>query len=976
MRRQKIELILIFQEISSISQNSNQMNVQNMKSKICLLLVILLNLSEGLYSAATTSSGNETDHVSLLNFKNQISDDPNGILNSWNDSQNHCQWFGVICNSQHQRVVQLNLYGQSLLGSISPYIGNLSFLKMMNLGSNRFSGEIPQEIGRLRRLRYLFLTNNSLGGVIPVSLSNCLEMRTLHLVRNRLVGQIPSQLGSLTKLEGFFLGYNNLTGEFPRFIGNLTSITKIFVGYNNLEGQLPEELGKLTSLFSIGVGSNSFSGLFPESLYNISSLAGISANDNSLEGNIPDDIGFTLPNLQEFMIGGNRFWGSIPVSLANASKITRLDLVANNFTGRVPNNLGNLPNLQWLNVAGNLLGTNSRDLDFISSLSNCSKLQSLLLSKNNFEDKLPNSIGNLSVNLQQLDLALNQISGEVPKGLENLFNLYLLGMDHNLFSGSIPSFFGRFKVQKLFLNNNKFSNRIPATLFNNTSLYGLYLSENKLEGDIPLGIMNCQSLHELYISQNNLNGTLALEIFSLPSLSILEISQNFISGSLPIEIGNLKSIYRLDISDNKFSGEIPTTIGQCINLEYVYMQGNFFQGTIPQHMASLKGIRVLDISRNNLTGKIPKDLEQLHFLQFLNLSFNNLEGEVPTKGVFSNGSLISLAGNPKLCGVSSCSPVTKTRSKKEVWIITIPIVGTVLILMALLVCFWIRRKNRTKSSASSFRGESFFSSGISYHQLHKATDGFSTKNLIGSGSFGGVYKGKLDNSHDLIAVKVMDLQKHGASKSFVAECTALRNVRHRNLIRVINCCSGFNFQGQEFKALVYEYMSNGDLENWLHNNNNNNDKRSLNLFERLKIACDVAFALEYLHYHCETPIVHRDLKPSNVLVDQEFNARVGDFGLARLLQQSYNSQLSTSGIIKGTIGYAAPGTQKNSSIIYVYTSLIKFLWDIHFLYDFAIPSTRIYSISWPKRLGSSCNIFCNILSNIPNLAYFINKIYK
>ncbi|XP_061999520.1 probable LRR receptor-like serine/threonine-protein kinase At3g47570 [Rosa rugosa] len=155
------------------------------------------------------------------------------------------------------------------------------------------------------------------------------------------------------------------------------------------------------------------------------------------------------------------------------------------------------------------------------------------------------------------------------------------------------------------------------------------------------------------------------------------------------------------------------------------------------------------------------------------------------------------------------------------------------------------------------------------------------------------------------SIKVLNLQLKGASKSFMAECNALRNIRHMNLVKILTCCSSTDYNGNDFKALVFEYMLNGSLEEWLHREN---QSRSLNLLQRLNIAVDVASALCYLHDHCEPQIIHCDMKPSNVLLDDDMVARVGDFGLARLISttaDSFDDQSSTVGI-KGTIGYVAP----------------------------------------------------------------------
>ncbi|XXG71821.1 hypothetical protein AAC387_Pa07g1059 [Persea americana] len=177
-------------------------------------------------------------------------------------------------------------------------------------------------------------------------------------------------------------------------------------------------------------------------------------------------------------------------------------------------------------------------------------------------------------------------------------------------------------------------------------------------------------------------------------------------------------------------------------------------------------------------------------------------------------------------------------------------------------------------------------------------------------SYGSVYKGTLDCIRKIVAVKVLNLQRRGASKSFIAECKALRNVRHRNLLKVLTVCSSIDSKGDDFKALVFNYMANGNLERWLHPSmDEQHQPKYLSLIQRLNIAVDVASALNYLHNSCKKPIVHCDLKPSNILLDDDMNAHVGDFGLARFLSEvtSNCSQNQTSSTgVKGTIGYIPP----------------------------------------------------------------------
>ena len=199
---------------------------------------------------------------------------------------------------------------------------------------------------------------------------------------------------------------------------------------------------------------------------------------------------------------------------------------------------------------------------------------------------------------------------------------------------------------------------------------------------------------------------------------------------------------------------------------------------------------------------------------------------------------------------------------------------------------------------------------VTYKELYQATNGFSSNNLIGSGSFGYVYKGALDGNETLVAIKVLNLQQRGASKSFMAECNALRSIRHRNLVKIITCCSHMDHCGNEFKALVFEFMTNGSIDVWLHPGlDNENQSRNLSLLQRLNVAIDVATAINYLHNHSVLSIIHCDLKPSNILLDNDMVAHLSDFGLARFrstIEDSCLKETITTGL-KGSIGYVAPG---------------------------------------------------------------------
>ncbi|CAL5431497.1 unnamed protein product [Camellia sinensis] len=771
---------------------------------------------------------NETDRVALVAFKAAIDQDPFGALTSWNHSLHHCQWNGILCSRRHpDRVIGLTLKSQGLVGSLSPHVGNLSFLKSIVLQNNSFHGPIPHEMGRLFRLQTIEFSTNSFGGGIPNDLSRC------------------------SKLEWLNLNYNNLTGNIqlstiPPSIGNLSSLSNLSFVDCNLHGEIPGVIAELPGLRFVQLSGNSLSGKLPFGLYNISTINMLSLANNQLEGDIPPHIGSTLANLKFLSLSSNLFTGTIPTSLSNASGLELISLSTNYLSGTMPRDLGKLLGLQTIIISENWL---QEDVTFISSLTNCTSLKFIEASSNLLRGSLPDSVANLSTHLSFINLQINEIHGSIPSGIGNLLNLTVLVMTTNYLTGPIPSSIGTLhKLQVLMLNQNKFT-ELPSSLGNLTLLNTLNLAENNIHGSIPPSLGNCHSLLELDLYKNNLNGSIPPEIMSLSSIStFLMLDHNALTGSLPLEVGSLKNLANMGLSYNRLSGPIPNTLSNCLSLEWLQLEANSFEGEIPQSLSMLRGLRWLDLSCNNLSGLIPSYLGELQ-LDMLNLSFNRLHGQVPLQGVFQNGSTISIVGNNELCGGIAeldLPPCPSSKSSKN------------------------KLSHRMKV--------------ILLVVLLKATIGFSEANLIGVGSYASVYKGILDQGEMVVAVKVLNLQTRGASRSFMIECKALRAIRHRNLLKILSVCSSVDFHGNEFKALVYEFMANGNLGNWLHQ-------------------------VGYLHCGCESTIIHGDLKPSNVLLDDEMTAHIGDFGLAKVISTVSSDMAqgqSNSVAIRGTIGYVAP----------------------------------------------------------------------
>ncbi|KAG2329723.1 hypothetical protein Bca52824_000903 [Brassica carinata] len=872
----------------------------------------------------------ETDRQALLEFKSQVSEDKRVLLSSWNHSVPLCNWNKVTCGHKHKRVTGLDLGGLQLGGVISPSIGNLSFLISLDLSSNSFGGTIPQEVGNLFRLEYLNMSFNTLKGEIPINLFNCSRLFDLELDSNQLGGGVPSELGSLTNLLYLYLGRNYLKGKLPASLGNLTSLMQLSFTGNKLEGGIPNEVARLNQMVFLSLSMNNFSGIFPPSIYNLSSLEMLNLFSTGFSGRLKPDIGTLLPNLQVIYMGNNSFIGGIPTTLSNISTLEILTMEYNNLTGSIPSSFGKLHNLEVLLLHGNSLGNHSfGDLDFIDALSNCTQLLILSVGFNRLGSDLPISIANLSTSLTELKLEMNHISGSIPHDIGNLINLSKLELYGNMLRGTLPNSVGMLlELGYLSLDSNGLSGVIPSSIGNMTQLETVYLNNNSFEGPIPPSLGNCRRLLYLYIGCNRLNGTIPREIMQISPIVHIFIEDTPLTGSIPNDVGRLQSLVILSLANTSLSGKLPQTLGKCLSLEELYLQENSFVGTIPD-IRGLVGVRRVDLSKNNLSGSIPEYLAKFPKLEYLNLSFNNFKGRVPTEGNFQNSTIVLVYGNKNLCGdikklkldqciVKAPSMMKKhsSLSKKKVVIgvcLGISFLSLVIIVL-LYLCWFIKRKKKKQQQTNNttFSNLEVFHEKISYGDLRNATNGFSSSNCIGSGSFGTVFKALLPAEKDVVAVKVLNLKRRGAMKSFMAECKSLKNIRHRNLVKLLTACSSIDYQGNEFRALIYEFMPNGSLDMWLHPEEVEEigrPSRTLTLLERLDIAIDVASALEYLHVYCHEPIAHCDLKPSNILLDNDLTAHVSDFGLARLLlkleQESFLNYLS-SACVRGTIGYVAP----------------------------------------------------------------------
>ncbi|XP_042944259.1 putative receptor-like protein kinase At3g47110 isoform X1 [Carya illinoinensis] len=817
----------------------------------------------------------------------------------------------------------IDLSNNMLSGTLPPEVGNLIMLTDLNLANNSFEGsQLPSSLFKCKQLQYLNLWSNNLKGKLSPEIGNLTKLTVLNLDHNNFEGSLPSSLFKCKQLQGLYLKSNNFTGKLSPEIGNLSKLIELDLSYNNFEGAIPSEIGNLQSLEYFNLGLNNFVGTIPPDICNISTIQVFAILENCLSGTLPSDMGLFLPNLKHILIEGNVLSGIIPASISNASQLITVDLAKNSFSGLIPKTLGKLRLLEWLGLEFNNLTIDSSE-NIFSYFSNNAYLKALILNMNPLNAVLPNSIGNHSIFLEILHFTSCNMKGNIPIDIGNLSRLTYLSLADNDLTGPIPATIGRLSMlERLVLFGNRLKGSIPSDICYLGKLGILDLADNKLSRQIPESISNMTSLRLLSLPFNQLTSKIPSSLWSQTNLLMVDLSSNSLSGSLSLDIGNMKVLTALNLSRNQLSGSIPETISGLISLVNLSLAVNQLEGPIPISFGGLVSLELLDLVGNNLSGEIPKSLEMLRYLKYLNVSYNKLQGEIPTQGPFVNFSAESFMSNDALCGVirlnvPPCKEASLGQRKAMGLMIlkyVLPTLGSMILVVSIVL---VSRKLQAKKNAKLSNNKDSIPLStwrrISHQKLLQATEGFSANNLLGEGSFGSVYKGTLlDGTY--VAIKVLNLELEGAFKSFDIECEILRHVRHRNLVKIISVCSNI-----DFKALVLEYMSKGNLEMWLYSNTH-----CLNMLQRLNIMIDVAAALEYLHLGYSTPIVHCDLKPSNVLLDEDMVGHVADFGISKLLSDGISL---TQTMTMATIGYMAPeygseGIISTSGDVYSYGILL------------------------------------------------------
>ncbi|XP_021805877.1 LRR receptor-like serine/threonine-protein kinase RPK2 [Prunus avium] len=813
----------------------------------------------------------------------------------------------------------LNVAGNLVNGTIPGFIGRL---KAVYLSYNSLSGDVPSEIGdNCGKLEHLDLAGNFLVDKIPSSLGNCSQLRTLMLYSNMLEEGIPAELGRLQALEVLDVSRNSLSSSLPRELGNCSELSVLVL--SSMFNPLPRVNDTvadplLEQLNSMNDDFNYFQGAMPVEITTLPKLRILWAPRASIEGNFPSNWG-GCEYLEMINLAQNFFTGEIPSGLSRCRKLQFFDVSSNRLSGELAQDL-QVPCMVMFDVSGNILSGSIPEY-FDSTCAPVSPLKDF-----SFKDDDPSSpYVAFFASKTQVGNPL-QLYGE-DDGLTVLHNF-----GQNNFTGTLPSLpiaherLGKQTLYAFLVGENKLTGTFPGSLFGKCEgLDSLVVnvSNNKLYGQIPaeVGTM-CKSLKFLDASRNQIIGPIPPTFGKLVSLVALNLSWNMLQGQIPTSLGQIRDLRYLSLSGNNLTGTIPSSLGQLYSLEVLELSSNYLTGEIPKDLVNLGNLTVLLLDKNNLSGQIPSGLANVTALSSFNVSFNNFSGSLP-----SNNNLMkcnAAIGNPYIhsCpmfsltqpssdsqgrdGVSqpyAASPVGVPASRSgnfnSIEIASITSASAIVsVLLALVVLFLYTRKWNAKSGAlGSTRKEVtvFTNIGVplTFESVVRATGSFNASNCIGNGGFGATYKAEISPG-SLVAIKRLSVGRFQGVQQFHAEIKTLGRLRHPNLVTLL----GYHASDTEM-FLIYNYLAGGNLEKFIKERST----RAVDWRILHKIALDIARALAYLHDQCVPRVLHRDVKPSNILLDDDFNAYLSDFGLARLLGTSETH--ATTGVA-GTFGYVAP----------------------------------------------------------------------
>ncbi|GAV58961.1 LOW QUALITY PROTEIN: Pkinase domain-containing protein/LRR_1 domain-containing protein/RVT_2 domain-containing protein/LRR_8 domain-containing protein, partial [Cephalotus follicularis] len=493
------------------------------------------------------------------------------------------------------------------------------------------------------------------------------------------------------------------------------------------------------------------------------------------------------------------------------------------------------------------------------------------------------------------------------------------------------------------------SGLIPSSLANIGSIRFLDLSHNSLSGPVPDNLFrSCSSLVYLSLAGNTLSGPVPNTLSRCLSLNSLDLSDNHFS-SIPDFVTGIWSLTRLrtlNLSHNSLSGPVPEGVLALHNLEELLLRGNQFSGPLPIDIGLCPHLNRVDFSKNLFTGAVPESVQRLNSMAYFSVSNNMLTGRLPVGGVFQSLDQSALQGN-----LGICSPLLKgpckmnvpkplvldpnaytnqndahrqrneaaypTRLHRQIFLSVSAITAisaAILIVCGVIVISLLNVSARRKLAFVENALESVFSSSLSSGSLatgklilfdsRSSPDCISNPESllnkaaeIGEGVFGTVYKVSLGNQGAVVSIKKLVTSNIiEYPEDFSREVRVLGKARHPNLISL----TGYYWTPQ-MQLLVSEYAANGSLQAKLHERIPSTPP--LSWPNRFNIILGTAKGLAHLHSF-RPPIIHYNIKPSNILLDENLNPKISDFGLARLLTKPDKHVIISR--FQSALGYVAP----------------------------------------------------------------------
>ncbi|CDP19862.1 unnamed protein product [Coffea canephora] len=545
------------------------------------------------------------------------------------------------------------------------------------------------------------------------------------------------------------------------------------------------------------------------------------------------------------------------------------------------------------------------------SLCSGGSLTWLVIYENDFVGAMPRSLKNCS-SLQAIDVQRNQLSGNITEDFGDYQHVDHIDLSDNLFYGTLSWNWSAFlNLTKLKISNNNLTGRIPTGLGEVSLLQQLHLCSNRLHGKIPRSLGRLNLLLELKLDNNHLSGNIPSEIGQMSRLLNLSLSANNLSGSIPEKLGHCTQLLELNLSHNALIEGIPSQIGILPSLETLDLSQNMLESKLPPELGDLKSIEKINLSHNRITGTIPSSFDHCFSLISIDISYNQLEGPLPNITAFQKAPFDALRNNKGLCGrvvglkpcpQSTQKETSRRTSKRIIFLIVLPLLGTMFLLTVVVGILIISRSHprHVENKPLELTGNLFtiwsFDGKMVYENIIDATENFDPKYCIGVGGCGSVFRAELPNGQ-VVAVKKLHATDGGTLrrlKDFTNEIRALTNARHRNIVKLYGFCTHI-----EHTFLVYEFLEGGSL---MHLLRNDETASKFDWSKRANMVKDMSNAFSYMHQDCSPSIVHRDISSKNILLDSEYQARISDFGTARLIRPDSSNWTTFA----GTYGYAAP----------------------------------------------------------------------